>query len=200
MRRALLIFAGLCALTVLRFQVFPGHTYLQGTSQVYVPILERLNSPGLLSRDLVASNPNFTYTIYDEATLFLQDAGKMDLHTALELQQFLSEAAAVLGIFLLLRSTGLSDSFCLIGTAILNLGAMLPGPQVMLIDTEPTPHGFALGLTLLALGLLATGMPLLAGFAGGLALVYDPRVAGPFWIMILVALLIQSQAAPHVTA
>jgi hypothetical protein len=189
MRRALLILGGLCALTWFQFAIFPGHTYLQSSTQEYVPILERLNDPGALSRDLVATNPNVTYTIYDEVTLFLQDAGKMNLRTALVAQQVFFRFLALLGIFLLVRSTGLNVLFSLAAAAVVQLGALLPGPEVSLVNLEPVPHGFAFGLTLLAIGLIAWRMPLLAGLAGGLALVYDPRVASAYWIVVLVAFL-----------
>ena len=38
--------------------------------QIYLPMLERVDAPGLLSRDLVAANPTLSLTAYDEATVF----------------------------------------------------------------------------------------------------------------------------------
>ena len=58
-----------------RIEIFPGHTYLHSATQIYLPMLERMDSPGYLSRDLVATNPNVSYTIYDEVTLFLHRRG-----------------------------------------------------------------------------------------------------------------------------
>jgi hypothetical protein len=87
MRRVLLLSLGIAAVTWWQFEFFPGHTYLQSGTQIYVPILERLDSPGYLSRDLVATHPIVTYTIYDEATLFLREAGGFDFKTALTIQQ-----------------------------------------------------------------------------------------------------------------
>src|ERR1700761_4555745 len=99
MRRAFLLLLCTAAITWLEFQVFPGHTYLKGDTQLLLPILERLDSPGFLSRDLVATHPHLTYTIYDEATLFLHEAGRLDFKTALTAQQLLYRFAAVLGVF-----------------------------------------------------------------------------------------------------
>ena len=189
MRRALLVLGALSVLTWLQFQFFPGHTYLRSDTQVYVPILEKLASPGLLSRDLIASHPNVTYTIYDEVTLFLSSAGEMNLHTALVIQQVVFRAAGLLGIFLLARSTGLSDGLSLVVAALVNLGGVLPGPQISIVDLEPTPRSFALGLTFLALGFMAKGMPLLTGLAGGLALVYDLRIAIPFCLVVILSMI-----------
>ncbi len=129
MRRALLIFAGIAVLTWLQFEFVPGHSYLQSDTQVYVPILEKLDSPGLLSRDLVATHPNVTYTIYDEVTLFLHEVFRLKIETALLAQQVVFRAAGLLGIFLLVQSAGLGDLPSLLVAAAVNLGAFLADPR-----------------------------------------------------------------------
>ena len=186
MRRALLILAGIAVVTWFEFEFFPGHGYLRSETQVYVPILERLASPGLLSRDLVATHPLFTYTIYDEVTLFLHEVLRLKIETALLAQQIVFRAAGTMGIFLLALSGGMSDLRALLTSAIINLGGFLPGPELHLIDPEPTTRAFAFGLLLLCIGFFAREKPLLAGFAGGLAFVYDARAAAPFWIALLI--------------
>src|ERR1700728_1848638 len=113
MRRASLLLLGIAAITSLEFKIFPGHTYLQGDTQLLLPILERLDSPGFLSRDLVATHPHLTYTIYDEATLFLREAGRLDFKAALFAQQLLYRLAAVIGVFLLARAARLGDASAL---------------------------------------------------------------------------------------
>jgi hypothetical protein len=187
MRRALLLLLCVAAITSLEFQGFPGHTYLQGDTQIFLPILERLDAPGYLSRDLIATHPIVTYTIYDEVTLFLHAAAGLDFQTALTLQQVVCRGAGVLGVFLLVLATGLGDVPALVIAAVVNLGAALKGPEVLLTDLEPTPHGFAFGLVLLAMGLLAREKPLLAGLAGGLALLYHVPTVAPFWAVLLLA-------------
>ncbi len=196
MRRALLILAGIAALTWLQFEFVPGHTYLQSDTQVYVPILEKLDSPGLLSRDLVATHPNVTYTIYDEVTLFLHEVLRLDLETALVAQQIVFRAAGLLGVLFLAQSTGIGDLFSLLIAGVVNLGAFLSGPDISMISREPTPTGFAFGLVLLAIGLFAKQKALLAGLAGGLAFVYDPRVAVPLWLAVLAMLLFDRSVRP----
>src|SRR5579875_774085 len=187
MRRALLLLLGIAAVTWLEFEIFPGHTYLQGETQILLPILERLDAPGYLSRDLVATHPNVTYTIYDEVTLFLHEGARLDFKTALAGQQVLFRAAGVTGVFLLALAAGVGDGFALLLAAVVNLGAALAGPAVLLTDPEPTPRAFAFGLVLLSMGLLAREKPLLAGLAGGLALVYHVPTAAPFWGVVLLA-------------
>ena len=187
MRRVLLLALGVAAVTAFQFEVFPGHTYLRGATQLYVPMLERLDTPGYLSRDLVAAHPSLTYTIYDEATLFLHDTFHRDIANALVWQQILFRVAEIAGVMLLLLSAGVSDLPALLITLFLNIGASLAGPAGMLVDPEPVPAAFALGLTVLGMGCLAREKPLLAGFSAGVALIYDLTVAAPFWIAILVA-------------
>jgi hypothetical protein len=102
-------------------------------------------------------------------------------------QQFLFRIAALTGIFLLARATGLSHLFAFILAALVNLGVTLAGPAVSLTEREPLPAAFAFGLTLLAMGLLAHEKPLLAGVAGGIGFLYDPVLALPFWAVLLVA-------------
>lgn len=196
MRRAFLLLMGIAAVTALEFQVFPGHTYLQGDTQLLLPVLERLDAPGYLSRDLVAIHPHVTYTIYDEATLFLHEAGRLDFKTALLIQQLLCRAAATSGVFLLALAAGVGDTFALLLAALVNLGAALMGPAVLLTDPEPTPRALAFGLTLLAMGLLAREKPLLAGLMAGLALVYHAPTAAPFWAVVLLAFIFERRLRP----
>lgn len=189
MRRAVLLLLGIAAITWLEFDVFPGHSYLQGATQIYLPVLERLDTPGFLSRDLVATHPHVSYTIYDEVTLFLREGGGLSFKPALLTQQVLCRAAAITGIFLLFLAAGLDDILALVFAAWLNLGAALHGPCVLLVEHEPTPRGFSFALVLLAMGLIAREKPLLSGLVAGLALLYDPVIAAPFWLVILLAFL-----------
>jgi hypothetical protein len=194
MPRAALLWLGLLAVTWLEFQVFPGHSYLQSGTRVYVPVLQRLNTPGYLSRDLLSQTPDIvSYTIYDETALFLHNAGQLTFQQALQGQQFLFRLAAVIGFFLLARSTGLTDLFSLLLAAFVNLGATLAGPAISLIDPEPVPSAFAAGLILLAMGLFAREKPLLSGFSAGVALCYDPVLTVPFWLVLLAAFAFDSE-------
>lgn len=188
MRYAPLAFVGLALFTWLGFELFPGHSYLRGATQLYVPIIERLASPGYLSRDLVATHPNVTYTVYDEVALFTTQALGLSLHAALQVQQALFRLAWVAGLYLIARACAVDRFWSVMIAAIASLGMSLTGAGVIVLDPEPTPRGFAFGLTFLAIGWLAGEKPLLAGLAGGLALIYDARVAAPFWIVLLIAL------------
>ncbi|HEX4167279.1 MAG TPA: hypothetical protein VHZ55_17580 [Bryobacteraceae bacterium] len=187
MWRALALVIVFFAIAWLEFEFVPGHSYLQAGSQLYVPILQHLQSPGYLSRDLVASHANVTYTGFDEITLFLQRELRIDFHRALLTQQILCRLAALLGLFLLARSAGLRSSFALAAAAIVNSGVFLPGLNQQLIDPEPVPRGIAVGLIFLAAGCLGREKPLLAGLSGGIAFIYDPVLAVPFWMPVLLA-------------
>jgi len=196
MLRALFLCSGMLAVAWLEFQVFPGHTYLQSGTQIYLPVLERLDTPGFLSRDLVATNPFVSYTIYDEVTLVLHQVGHLDFRTALTAQQFLFRVASLTGFFLLARATGLTDLFALLIATLVNLGAVIPSAAACLVDPEPVPRAFALGLTFLAMGLLAREKPLLSGLTAGFAVIYDPPTAAPFWIVCLCAFALDRKQRP----
>ena len=187
MWRSPALLLALVLITYLEFQFYPGHTYLASATQLYVPILEHLATPGYLTRDLVATNPNVTYTVYDEVTLFLHTAGKLNFHTALVLQQVLCRFAGLVGIYLLARATGLKTLPCVAIATLLNAGTFLTGPNIWLIDPEPIPQAFAVGLMFLAIGCLAVSKPLLSGLFGGTALLYDPTISAPFWIVLFIA-------------
>jgi hypothetical protein len=188
MLRAALLCLSLLAVTWLEFQIFPGHSYLQSGTQVYVPVLQRLNTPGYLSRDLLSQTPDIvSYTIYDEVTLFLHDVVRLTFQQALQWQQFLFRLAAIVGLFLLARSTGLTGLLSVLLAALVSLGTTLAGPAVSLTDPEPLPSAFSACLILVAMGLFVCEKPLLSGFAAGLALCYDPVIALPFWLVLLAA-------------
>lgn len=187
MLRVPLLCLAIFAAAWLEFTVFPGHSYLEGDTQLYVPVLERMAAPGLLSRDLVATNGALSLTAYDEATLLLHEGARQPIRRALLAQEFVCRLAALLGVFLLARATGLGHLFSFVIAAIINLGACLAGPAVFLTDREPLPGPFAFSLLLLAMGLLAQEVPLLAGIAAGVAFLYDPVLAAPFWCVLIVA-------------
>lgn len=184
--KALLLLAGIILFTWLGYAFFPGHTYLQSDTQIYLPILERLDSPGFLSRDSVAARPHVAFTIYDEVALFLHRVCHLEFETALLGQMLLYRALGFLGIYLIALSTGVGRLYSFFASAAFHLGAALLGPAVLLVEYEPVPRGFAVGLLYLALGCLAHNRPLSAGIAASLALLYHPPTTAPFWLLFFV--------------
>jgi hypothetical protein len=185
MRRGLLILLCLLAVTWFEFQVYPGHSYLQGDTQLLVPMLERLDTPGFLSRDLVAANPVFTFTIYDEFTQFLHAQGHLSFEQALLRQQIVFRFAGILGVFLLARSLKTAPFASVALSATVNAATQLTAPHAFVTNPEATPVAFAFPLVLLAGGLLSNRKPLLASLAAGLALLYDPLTSIPFWLVVI---------------
>jgi hypothetical protein len=192
--RAFLVCLGIAAFTWLGFRYFPGHTYLQSDTQIYLPMLERLDDPGFLARDIVATRPHIAFTVYDEVTLSLHKTAHLDFRQALVGQQLLFRAAAMLGAYLIATSVGTPPAFALLIAGLLNLGASLLGPAVLSVEYEPVPRAFAFGLVLLAIGLLAHRYTLLAGLAGGSAFLYHPPTSAPFWGIVFLAFICDRQA------
>ena len=50
MRRRLAIGAAILAITLLNYFQFPGHSWLQSDTQIYLPILEHIWDPDVLAK------------------------------------------------------------------------------------------------------------------------------------------------------
>lgn len=172
--------AALVLLTLGGFFFFPGHTFLQADSQIYLPILEHLWDPSVLARDPVAARPHVSYTIYDEIALLLRRLTGLPFQPGLQAQQILYRAFGLWGMFLIGRAMGLSWRLALILTAVFGLGATVSGPAVLTFEYEPTPRSFAVPLVVLAIGLAAHARWAAAGVACGLAYLYHPPTTVPF--------------------
>jgi hypothetical protein len=177
------IAAGILALTLLSFFQFPGHTYLQQDTQVYLPILERYWNPAALNRELLAQHPHVSFTVYDEVTEGLRRLTGLDFQAVLALQQFMFRGLGILGVFLLATALRLSSRMALLVAGVFSLGAVIAGPQVLAIELEPVPRGFAVALVLLACGLAAHERDLWAGVAVAVAFLYHAPVVVPFWVV-----------------
>ena len=176
----------IAALTLIGYFHFPGHTYLQQDSLVYVPMFQHLSDPTLLTRDIVATRPHLAFTIYDEVSIGLARATGLDFHQVLAGQQIFFRFLGILGIYLAAASFGLSRRMALLVAAIFSLGTMIAGPQVLTFEYEPIPRGFALMLVLLAIGCAASGRDVAAGIFASIGFLYHPPTVFPFWVVYFV--------------
>jgi len=171
-----------CALVLaaLSFFEFPGHTFLQSDTQIYMPILEHLRDSSVLANDLVAEYPHVSFTIYDEVLFALHFVTRFSFEHLLLAQEFLYRAVGILGIYLLGTGLGLSGRYAMLLAAILSLGATVNGPAVLTVEYEPVPRGFALPFVLLALGLIARHRWDAAAIAAGIGFLFHPPTALAF--------------------
>src|SRR5258708_34800399 len=86
------IAAAALALALLTFFQFPGHTYLQQDSQIYVPILEHLRDPSVLRNEIPAQQPHVAFTIYDEAARLLRGVSGLSFREVLTFEQVAARA------------------------------------------------------------------------------------------------------------
>lgn len=186
---ALLALTAFCALG---FFVFPGHTYLQQDSQIYLPMMERIADPTVLANDLIATHPHLSFTVYDEIATGWKRLTGLDMQSILVAQQLLTRLLGIIGIFLLARSAGLAYAGATLVAGIFSLGATILGPSVLTFEYEPTPRAFALPVILFAAGLAAREMWSLAGAAAMCALLYHPPTAAP-----IVGLMVLYLLPPH---
>src|SRR5712691_6810029 len=100
--------AALCvALALLTFFQFPGHTYLQQDSQIYVPILEHLRDPSVLRNDILVQHPHVAFTLYDEAARALRGVTGLGFREVLAMQQLATRALGIWGLMLMAQAMGL---------------------------------------------------------------------------------------------
>lgn len=181
----LLIASALLLLALLGFTVFPGRTWLQSDTQIYMPILERQFDPSLYGRDEIALRPHVKFTFYDEITVGLRRATGLDYETLLGAQQFVCRVAGIAGAFLLAQALGLPVSGALLAAGVFALGAVVNGPSVLTMEYEPVPRGFAILLIFGALGSAAQRRWIWAGALAVLATLYHPTTTAPFWAALV---------------
>lgn len=185
-RTRLFAAAVIVLLTLLGFFQFPGHTFLQADTQIYIPILEHFRDHSVFDRELIAQDPHVAFTIYDEVALALRRISGLDFQAVLTAQQLLFRALGLLGVYWIATSMGLRARLALLVTAAFSLGATIGGPAVLTIEYEPVPRGFAIPLLLLAIGLVAQGRHFGAGVAAAIAFLYHPPSVLPFWAVYFV--------------
>lgn len=178
--------AAVVLITALGYVVFPGHTWLQQDSQIYVPILEHLRDPTVLANDPVATRPHVAFTIYDELALAARRLTGANFHAILAADELAFRAAGVVGVFLVATALGLSRPLALLVAGAYALGATVDGPAVLTVEYEPKPRGSAIGMLLLGLGLIAHGRYFASGIFGAVAFLYHPPTVYPFWAVYLV--------------
>ena len=176
-RTAVVPFGALVALTLLGFFLFPGHTWLQQDTQIYVAILQHLRDPSVLARDIVATRPHVSYTLYDEVARAIP----LDFRYTLVSEQLLTRLAALAGVFLIALRLDHDRWLALLAAAAFGLGAAVRGPEVLTFEYESVPRGLAVSLLFFALGLIAWDRWLPAGVVGAVAFLLHPPTALPFW-------------------
>ncbi len=181
--RRLYVTLSVTALTLLSYFQFPGHTFLQSDTQIYMPILERFWDPSVLTNDIVATRPHVAFTIYDEMAIALRRVTGLDFEGVVTIQQLVFRALGIFGVYLIGTASGLSSALALLVGAIYGLGATVAGPAVLTVEYEPVPRGFAVPLVLFAIGLCAHGKMLSAAAVGAVATFYHPPTVYPFAIV-----------------
>ena len=177
--------AAIGALSLLSFFQFPGHTWLQQDTQIYVAIMEHERDPRVLANDILVAQSQVAFTFYDEIALGVRRVAGLDFRETLQLEQFVARALGIFGLYLLALSLleGQSGS-ALLAAAIVSLGAAITGPAVLTFEYEPSPRAIAYPLAMCGLGLAAAGRPHSAGVAGALAWIYHPPSALPFCVLL----------------
>jgi len=184
--RSLLPLGVAFALALLTYFQFPGHTWLQQDSQLYVPILEHQRDAAVLRNDPVAEKPHTAYTLYDETALALRRVTGLDFHQVLPGEQIVARALGIWGIYLMATAAGLGVGPAWLVAMAVSLGAVITGPAVLTFEYEPTPRALAVPLVMCAIGLAAHRRLNAAAIAGACAFLLHPPAALPFWAVFTV--------------
>jgi hypothetical protein len=169
--------------------VFPGRTWLQSDTQIYIPMFERLWDPTLYANELIASRPHLSWTIYDDTALLARSLTHASFEHILLVEQFLFRALAILGVYLIGRRFAESHADALLMAAIVSLGATILGPSVLSFEYEPVPRGFAISLLFCAIGLSIHGETVWASVLASFAFLYHAPTTVPFWILFAAVIL-----------
>src|SRR5579872_3182950 len=196
MNRRLFTGSAILAIALLNFFQFPGHTWLQSDTQVYVPILEHIWDPSVFQNDLLVQHPHVAFTPYDETAIALRRLTDLGFKEVLQGEQFIIRILGIWGVFLIVTAMGLPDLLALLVTAIFSLGATIVGPAVLVFEYEPVPRGCAVALIFLAIGLIAHQRYIAAGIASSVAFVLHAPTALPFCALFFCLAL--WPAKPHV--
>src|ERR1041385_704942 len=174
---------GVAALAILGFFLFPGHTYLQSDTQIYVPMMDHLRDPQLFARDEMAVRPHVAMTVYDEMARAIVSVTRLPIQRVLQSEQLLLRALAIAGLAMLAMKLGLDALEAWFAAGVVALGGTILGAAVLTFEYEPVPRGFAMCLVMLAMGLAAKERDRAAGIAGAAALMLHPGTALPFCIV-----------------
>src|SRR5512135_532677 len=99
--------AAVVGLALLTFFWFPGHTWLQQDTQIYVPILDHQSDPAVLRNDMVAAHPHDAFTLYDDIAIGARRAFGIGFRESLQFQQVVTRALGIWGLVLLAQALGL---------------------------------------------------------------------------------------------
>lgn len=200
-------------IAIVGFFVYPGHTFLESDSQIFMPVLLHRANPALFGQDILIKSVHTTYTIWDELALGIQRVTGLQIEPVLWCLQILLRFAGLLGVFWLLK-TLLRGAFerqaenatsppmpaasaahwlALAGAAIYGMGAFVVGPSLQIIEAEPIPRAFSLPLVLLGLGLIGRGRLVAACIAGACAYLLHPPTSLAFWAVYLLAALVHTE-------
>lgn len=189
--RPALVFLYLTLLVLIGFFAVPGHTYLQADTQIFVPILERIENPGLYSRDFLLDYSHVSLTIYDEASIALRRLLHSGFEIALAGEQILFRIAALWGIFLIASSVGIHRNAAFVAAAAFGLGATITGPAVLSVEYEPVARGYSLAMALLAAGLVLHDKFTWASVAVTVGFLFQPPAIIPFAAIFVPLILIR---------
>jgi hypothetical protein len=177
-------------LTALSFFRFPGHTILQSDTQIYIPILEHIWDPTTFTRDIMATRPHVSFTLYDEVALALRAVTGASFETVLMGQQFLYRSIGIAGLYFLAAALGFAPWKALLIAALVSLGATVNGPAVLTVEYEPVPRGFALPFVVASMAAVGHRKWTIAAVSATVAFGFHPPTALAYCVLLCILLIV----------
>src|SRR5512140_2771998 len=87
----------LAVLAILGFFVYPGHTFLESDSQIFMPVVLHRVNPTLFSGDIMISGTHTAYTVWDELLLGVHRVTGGQFESVLFVLQMVFRFAGMLG-------------------------------------------------------------------------------------------------------
>src|SRR5436309_15196640 len=98
--------SAILGITLLNFFQFPGRTWLQSDTQIYMPILEHMSDASVLQKDLIAEHPHVVFTLYYNTAIALRRTTGLDCPHVLLSENFVLPALGIWGVYFIATSLG----------------------------------------------------------------------------------------------
>src|SRR5512140_818839 len=183
----------LAVLAILGFFIYPGHTFIESDSQIFMPVVLHRVSPTLFTSDSMISGTHTAFTVWDELLLGVHRATGWDFESTLYVLQMIFRLMGMLGVLWLLESLLGNRWLALLGAAVYEIGAWVHGAALITVEYEPVPRAFALPFVLLGLGLIARRHLMWAGIAGAVAFLLHPPTSLAFWAVFFISAILHTE-------
>lgn len=171
--------AGLLAILIAGFFLYPGRQFLTSDTQIWAVMMEHSLHPEYLGKDLLAQYPHIGLSFHDEIVNGIRAATGFTLEQVMVAHQVVFRAILLGSAYFLAFALCGSRLLSLWMAACLEMIYYIAGPTVCVIEVEPVPRAYSLALGMLAVALAANGRKWGAAWALGTAMLFQAVIVYP---------------------